>query len=166
MPFNPNIFQADWRRFARMFTPVELRRSKLMALLYACLSPISTLHAIFISFRLNVQYRIGINYQVCYLEKLLNDTYDVEDRRIYINNQPQPFLPQVLYTKAEGRPVKLFLKSEETPFKMYRKAETPAGALNFIIFVHEDILFNSDEMSGLVRQYCLQTKNFLIQLYA
>jgi hypothetical protein len=166
MPFNPNIFEVDWRRFARMFTPVELRRSKLMAMLYAALSPIAVLHATFISFRSNVQYRLGINYQVCYLEKLLNDTYDVVDRRIYIDNQPQAFLPKVLYTKAEGRPVKLFLKSEAIPVKLYRKAETPAGALNFIIFVHQDILFNNDEMSGLVRQYCLQTKNFLIQLYA
>lgn len=166
MPYNSNIFNADWRRFARMFTPVELRRSKLMTSLYAALSPLAGLHASFLVFRSNVQYRLGINYQVCHLERLLNDTYDVEERRIYINNEPPNFLPIVLYTKAETQPVKLYQKSEAQPVKMYRKSETPAELISFVIYVHAAIAFNAQELSALVRQYCLPTKQFTIQIYA
>jgi hypothetical protein len=165
MPYVSDIFDVNWRRFARMFTPVELRRSKLMALLYAALTPVAELHATFVAYRNNVQYRLGINYQVCYLEKLLNDEYDVEHRRIYIENSPQPFLPVVLYTKAEGKPVKMFTKAEETPVKFYRKSET-TGTLGFIIFVHVDVIFTEAEMAALVRQYCLETKTFEIQTYS
>lgn len=166
MPFNSNIFQSDWRRFVRMFTPVELRRSSLLAALYAALSPLASLHASFLVFRTNVQYRLGINYQVCHLERLLNDTYDVELRRIYINNEPPNFLPIVLFTTAEAQPVKLFQKSEAIPLKLYRKSETPAELISFVIYVHAEIIFNAVEFSALVRQYCLVTKQFSIQIYA
>jgi len=132
----------------------------------AILSPFSYLHSLFLYNRKSTLYQLGINYQTCNLERLLNDTYDVVNRGIYITNIPTSFLPLLVSLKSEELPIKVGLKgSDEVMIKVAKKTETPSGQVNFIINIPEGVVFVESELRALVGAYALQTKTFSINIY-
>ena len=157
-----NILQVNWRRFMRMMVPLPLRKPKLLSLLYAGLGEIGSVHTMLLNWRKSVQYRLGINYQKCNIERLLNDSYDVDDRRIYISKQEVEILPKVLFNVVEQKPLKLFRKNESNPLVLHTRSETPAGAVHFIVYIPVEVWQNDIEIAALIRSYCLETKTFKI----
>ncbi len=57
-----------------------------VAWLKALVSPIVDLYNEFKSYREDILYKLSHNSQVCYIEAVLNDAFDVVERRIYISD--------------------------------------------------------------------------------
>lgn len=161
----PQIFEVSWPRFGRMFTPWELRKSRWFCILTAMLYPFSDLHSRFLYSRQSTLYKLGINYQTCNLERLLNDSYDVVNRGIYIENTPITFLPLLVAQPVENKPLKVAQESEALPIKVAQPTETAAGSVSFIIYIPVGVAFEETELRALVMAYANQTKTFAIKTY-
>ena len=129
-----NIYNINWKRLVAQLTIKRLRKTKHLAWLNSLITPLAQLTNDFQLYRNYVNYRIGITPQVCYLEKLLNDRFDILERRIRIV-KPVVFAPLVLFTKDENKPAKFYRKSEGNPVKLYTKAETSIFTVDFIVEV-------------------------------
>lgn len=137
---------------------MALRRPVTIAWLGVLLWPVIRLYQVFSRNRLANLYRLQITGQVCYLEKMLNDRYDPVDRRIYIDEAiERP--PLYLYQDAESKPVYL----GEKP--LYQDTEFGINLDDFIVFVHNEIIFEFNELRSLVNLYKLAGTRYSVQFY-
>lgn len=164
MPYNSNIYDLQWSRLLRWLLPTMLRRERLMIFLNALALPLNDIHTRFLYFRMGIQYKLKITPQVCYLEKALNDRYDVVLRRIYIDDAPE-YLPVAFFTRAENKPVPIYTKAEGPGLVFYTKSETAQFGVDFIIMVPADLVFIMAELRAFVTGYKLTTKKFGVQTF-
>ena len=141
--------------------PFRLRREAVLAFLYATLSPLETLHGIFIRSRRQNLYRLLITPQVCYLEKMLNDRYDATLRRIYISDFFR--LPDVnIFLEDELKPLYIFQDYEAMPVYLGTIAEREAVETDFVVNVPYTVPYNENEMRALLDSYKLAGKRYEI----
>lgn len=81
-----NIFNLIWEKHLQNVTPAFLRKSWLSAFLLAFADEMEWLYAIFTDMRDKWLYQVRHTAQVGHIEKVLNDAFDDNLRRIYINN--------------------------------------------------------------------------------
>lgn len=159
-----NIYNIEWKKLATWLLPVNLRRKKLQAFVYALLAPVNDLHTRFLSYVKNVDYRLKINYQVCYLEAALNDRFDYVDRRIQIVRARQ-YDPFPIYLKPENKPVVLSKKGEGSGTILYSKQQTGQFTVDFIIKVPASVAFDLNELTAFVSFHIVQSRTFQVQTY-
>jgi hypothetical protein len=152
------VFNIDFNTLVRWLVPVPLRRAAMLAWLQALVWPVVQLYQAFRKNRTANLYRLSITPQVCYLEKMLNDRFDPQDRRIYIDDA------------IDRPPIPLFLDVEEKPVylgtrPLYRDNEFGINLDDFIVYVHKDIAFEVNEMRSLLLLYKLAGTRFSIQIY-
>lgn len=104
-----------------------------------------------------------ITPQVCYLERLLNDRYDSELRRIKIDDGIF-HLPIYIYQEDEIKPVYLFTEDENKPVYLYTDGEAGEVLDDFVVLVPVDIIFDMNEMKSLLNIYKLAGTKYTIQL--
>lgn len=80
------LFDIDYNKLVVALLPTFLRRPRTIALLTALAVPVKYLHVAFTRSRMDANYRLGHNGQVCYLRKLLNDYFDNDARSIRIED--------------------------------------------------------------------------------
>lgn len=141
----------------------RLRQPKQLAWLNALVTPINQLHTIFLYYRANVIYRINITPQICYLEQLLNDRFDIQQRRIRIR-KPVAREPLVLFQKVENKPVALFTKAEDQHQVLWQRAESQMFTVDFIVEVPVFVSFDLAELTEMVNTYKLLSKTFKVQI--
>lgn len=125
--------------------------------------PVNDLHSRFVYYRNNALYRLSITPQVCYLEKALNDRYDVIERRIYITDGVElSGLP--LFLKVENKPTVFSRKSEGNEQVLYTKAETAYFSADFVINVPVTVPFDISEITAFVNGYKLASKTFKVRI--
>lgn len=160
-----SIYKVDFRRLSvwNIFTSIRLRR--VVALLAAGVSMIEFVYEQFRQFKQYSEYRLRITPQVCYLEKLLRDRYDKEQRRIYIK-RAQYFEEVYLYQEAENRPLFLPKYGEEMDdLVLYTDSETVSVGVDFIVMVPVDVVFNENEMNALLDSHKLPGMEHKIQRF-
>ena len=163
MSYNSKIYNIDWKKLTAWLIMVLLRTSKLVAFNNAGSALVNDLHTRFIFYKNWTEYRLGITPQTCYLEKLLNDRFDVVERRIVIVKGVEfPALP--LYLKAEGKPVNLFKKSEAIPLVLYTKSETQQFTVDFIIKIPVLVPFDLNELKAYLDGDVLPSKIYKVQI--
>lgn len=158
-----NIYTVNWSKLAIWNIPVPLRLPKTLAFVTALVSCINSVYNSFISHANYVDYWLGINSQVCFMEKALNDKYDFDSRGIYIEDAVE-YDPLLLFLKIENKPLVLYCKSEEIEQALYTKAETAQFTVDFIVFV-PGIRRASEyvEIAAFVESIKLPSKTFKIQ---
>jgi hypothetical protein len=164
MPYNREIYNINWPKLAHWFTPVHWRFPVLISWVKGVAGLSNDLYSRFMAYRNLIKYSLLITPQVCYLEKALNDRYDVALRRIYIEDAPEQ-LPVALFLRAENKPVKLFTRAEGNPVILWRRAETAEFGVDFIVFVPASLLFDMPELRAFVTGYKLTTKTFGVQTF-
>ncbi|MBN1185775.1 MAG: hypothetical protein JXB49_26065 [Bacteroidales bacterium] len=82
------IYNIDYNRLIRWLVPPQLRNAFILAWTKALISPVAWLYNSFIAYWTDVNYRTAITPQVCYLQKVLNDTFDASSRRITVIDNP------------------------------------------------------------------------------
>ncbi|MGQ0737673.1 MAG: hypothetical protein ACT4OJ_01310 [Bacteroidota bacterium] len=164
MPYNRPIYIINWPKLAHWFTPVHWRFPKLLSWVKAVAGLSNDLYNRFMAYRNIIKYRLLITPQVCYMEKALNDNYDIVQRRIYIDDGPE-FLPVAFFRAIENKPVPVFRKSEDKELVLYRRAETAQFGVDFIIHIPSDVVFDMPQLRAFVTGYKLTTKTFGIQIF-
>lgn len=162
MPFPSKIFDVNWKRLVRWLAPL-IRKSKGSALLNSLVTPINDMHGRFVRFRNDVQYRLLITPQICFLEKALNDKYDRQQRRIRIEDARE-FAPVVFFQKEELKPVKFYKKGEGDPVVFFQKDEVGAFTTDFLILIPVAVPFDMNELTAYVNVYKLAGKTFRVQI--
>ena len=81
-----NFYRISWRNLIRQTLAKAKQTRLIMEFLKSYLEPLYKLHNTVISYKLEVEYRLKHNSQVCYLRKLLNDKFDSNQRRITIED--------------------------------------------------------------------------------
>lgn len=156
-----NIYTVDWYKLATWLVPPVLRKSKTLAFVKAMATPINDLQSRFLTYRNYTLYNLGITPQVCYLQKALNDRYDVDDRRIQVVDAGEK-LPVPFFLKVENKPQRLYKKTEAQHLVLFQKAETAQFTADFVIRVPAIITFDKKEMTAFVNSYKLLSKTFNI----
>lgn len=104
------LFQIDLDRLALWLIPPKLRRNLLFALVKCLISPIKQVFSELLQYREQTRYWMTITPQVCYLERALNDMFDLEQRRITLTDTTEYLVPlihpdnaqQPIVTQPEG----------------------------------------------------------------
>lgn len=140
-----------------LLLPGLVQRPLVYALLHAILKPIKTIFEDWDTFRNANVYAMAHNGQVCYMEGALNDRFDPDLRRIYINPTGENHDPTYIFTHGEQRPV--FLGH------IYIRTSQELGdtGVDFIVNVPASIAQISNfELRALVDFYRLASKRYLI----
>ncbi len=160
------VFDIDYDRLAWQSMPVRLRKNVHFAWLKCLIEPVKYLFGIFKTNRTANLYSLAHNSQVCYLEAVLNDTFDPSNRRIFISD-PSYTDPIYIYKNIEAKPVFIDLITEigthvipaPDPIPLYTEGETLFMAPSFIINVPMVVPFDTDRMKAVVDVYKLPGRN-------
>lgn len=156
------IFEIDFSKLTRLLMPPRLRKTRHMAWLQVLMYPVNTL---FQQFRRNRDanlYRLKITPQVVYMERLLNDRYDIAGRRIRITDA-MSYAAVYIYQEAEAKDHALYMESEARPTYLYTESEIGDSTADFIVMVPAVLSFNENEMTALIDAYKLAGKSYKIQ---
>lgn len=144
-----------------MLMPTFLRDISIKMLFVPFALELSKVKAEFDTFRNNNLYILGITPQVCRIEKLLNDRYDSEMRRIFLTDGVLRNLVAT-FTDAEAKPIYL-----GTSY-LYSDAEFGySDNISFVVNVPSVIALSLDaEIAEIINSYKLPGKRFKIERYA
>lgn len=78
-------YRIDYKRLVELLLPTFLRKNIILAFLRAIIIPVIDIYSKFTIYRLAVSKRLDFNGQVMYLEKMLNDEFNLTDE-IYITD--------------------------------------------------------------------------------
>ena len=101
-------------------------------------------------------YKLAHNGQVCYLRKVLNDRFDIAQRRIKIIDGNK-YKREYIYTDGEKKPK--FLGT------MYLRddADYSDTGVDFVVLIPTGLNYNDYEMRALIDFYKLASKRYKIQ---
>jgi hypothetical protein len=150
-------YDTDYYRLARLLTPTFLRGGLISAFLNAFMSPLRQLSAVFGNFRVETDYRLGHNSQICHLRKVLNDMFDPESRRITITGMQRPERTY-LYLTTDLKPHYLGRLLIETP------GESADTGIDFAVNLNGVVLKEGEAamMRSLINYYKLASKRYKI----
>lgn len=152
-----------------MLLPLKLRSTISTAWAKVMFVGFKSLHVSKQTWRATQRYRAIHNAQVVYLEKALNEYfqivgYDPSDhtgtRKIYIDAGEQ-LDQQYIYLQTDLQP--LFISGVDDVF-IYSRAEHDAYFAHFIVKVPDTLVFEQAELISQVQLY-INTRNFKIKTY-
>jgi hypothetical protein len=161
MSTTDNTYKVDFNKLVSWLLPLRLFKPKLFALCKALVSPLSTLHADFIVYRLQKKYELEITGQVCKLERLLNDKFDADLRRIYITDGEKSKRKYV-YSKNELAAKHIYKDDENKPLYIYQQSEIATTTYHFIVNVPLGLSYNADVFVSILSQFKMPSKKFKI----
>lgn len=160
----------DFKKVFIDFVAVKIRREKMTAWVEALLSPLQSLHDQFVLWHTKIRYDLSFTGQQVYLEHLLNDVYDDNSRRIYIDDPSGTVIfSNFIFNKIEAQPAKyIYNKSEAQPSSfVYNKSEASVSTDDFIVYVPSTIFTNPVEiaMKQLIDKYRAAGKKYSFQTF-
>jgi hypothetical protein len=148
-----------------LVVPSFFRKTRIMALFRALLTPLLAIYVWFSAFRNENIYNLAHNSQVCRLRKLLNDKFDNTLRRITIGDG-QPFERLYIYLDSEPEITYLPLDDSDTSNQqVYLDIDAGAGDYDFIIYLNGVSLTNNqiNQLTYLVNFFKLASKKWRLQ---
>jgi hypothetical protein len=150
-------YSINFQKTAWNYIPVVFRQLALVQLVYSVLRPLTNVHYSWRLYRESNMYKLSHNGQKCYLEKALNDSFDQELRRIYIDGSGGSATKTYIYTSAEDRPKylgKIFLR---------QRLEFADSGADFTVHVPSTIVSTQNyQLRALIDFYKLGGKRYLI----
>jgi hypothetical protein len=156
------LFEVDLPKLVRLLLPPRMRKMKHVAWLQALTNPVNYLYQQFRRNRDANLYRLYITPQVVYMEKLLNDRYDISGRRINIKDA-LVYDAEYLYQEQELKPLYIYKEEENKPVYLFTDDEIGSDSVDFFVLVPPDLVFNENEMTALINNYKLAGKRYKIQ---
>lgn len=80
------LYDINIKRLSLLLLPTFWRRPLFAALTYAAVAPLQALHTRFMRWKIETDYRLRYNGQVCHLQAVLNDRFDPGERRITVTD--------------------------------------------------------------------------------
>ena len=160
------IALTDFKRLAVLLLPVRLRRSITTAFCDVMMQPFSYAKRLLCEFADKKAQGLRITGQTCKLEKLLNDTFDNEQRRIRITDSSTVDLPAV-YVFQRGDENNVLYLYQDTPKIYLQLSSALAGvATDFYVELPKELddLFYNPQLKALVNTYKLASKRWLTRI--
>ena len=148
-------FNVHWKKLAILLTPTFLRSELMKSWIELLMEGINDIHYQWLQFRKSNIYILAHNSQVCYLRGALNDRFDNEQRRIQIIDGNK-YTRKYIYTDEEQKPRFLGI------IYIHGDEDYSDTGVDFIVQVPNDIIFNINEMKGLIDFYKLASKRYKI----
>ena len=148
-------FNVHWKKLAVLLTPTFLRSELMKSWIELLMEGINDIHYQWLQFRKSNIYILAHNSQVCYLRGALNDRFDNEQRRIQIIDGNK-YTRKYIYTDEEQKPRFLGI------IYIHGDEDYSDTGVDFIVQVPNDIIFNINEMKGLIDFYKLASKRYKI----
>lgn len=146
-----SIYNISFSRCVALLLPIRLRQTIMVQWLVSLVEPIQQLHNQFLSYRDTTNYKLEHTPQVFSIEDVLNDAFDVAQRRIYIEDGIYTF-PVWFYDRADNKPVLFNDRLNDDKVRFYdRKA---LGKLDVDFTVVLPIGFNISD-AGMIRLHAL-----------
>jgi hypothetical protein len=159
---NQSIYTIDYSKLVQWLLPSRLRTTARLAWLMCCVYPVQVIYQQFLTFKAAKDYQLLITPQVCFLQKMLNDRYDTNLRRIIITDgSDKP--PTYIFTELELKPVFIRQESEAAPVFIYTDGEAGTLTDDFVVEVPASIVFEQAEMISLLKSYKLAGTKFSIK---
>jgi hypothetical protein len=163
------IYNIDWDDFIIDNLPIEQRQPNAIKWLNVVFKPIVRLHLEFLDFREKSLYKVNHNSQICYLQAVLNDSFDNTQRRIRIKNA-KIREPIWFYEPEEQKPVLFYEEKDNKPVYFREESDFMADGTDFTVVVPIDLKsVNTHElnafvikMSAQIDYYKLFVKNYNI----
>jgi hypothetical protein len=156
-----NVFRLDLNRLVRLILPILFRKTVMLSFLDAITQPVSNIYNLFLINRDSNLYNLSISPQVCSLQKLLNDRFDISQRRIFITDGVF-YNPIYIHTAGENINLYLYTASEKRDISLYMDIETGSLTVDFFINVPFGLQFDVEEMKALIDYYKLASKTYKI----
>ena len=151
-------YTVDYSRLKDLLLPTFMRKPKTRAYLLALVRPLDTLYTLLMTYRRDTLYKLQHNGQVVLLQKVLNDRFDKEQRRIYVDDGIVND-PTYMHTHAEDKPVYLGTQY------IYTRAELAYKDVNFTVVLPAGMTLSDEErvrMKSLINYYKLAAKTYRI----
>lgn len=153
------IFQFDIDKWLEQNTPWMLRRPRLLAFVKVCAFPLVKIYNEFTTRRKTNIQKATFTGQVFSLEKLLNDKWDPEERRITIDDGFATNRSYVFLT-AENKPVYM-----NPTMYVFQNGEYADSGLDFIVNTHGTFVLTAAIVSAIrvdMNFFKLASKRFKI----
>ena len=110
------------------------------------------------------KYDLSFNGQTIYLEHYLNDQFDNDLRRIYIEDTDVDDAVYLFNEDEGNEDTYLFNTAEAEADTFLRNTEESLAVISFIVYVPSDIVFNMTVMRKHVQKYAISGFNFEIEI--
>lgn len=158
-----NTILTDFKRLAVLLMPVRLRRSVFVAFMSVTMLPFSKIKRSLSAYANEKAKELKITGQTCKLQKLLNDTFDNEMRRIRIVDSALIDLPMIYVFPRDADNV-LFVGGKDNPVYIQMSVKTAAVATDFYVVIPKQLgLSDNLQLKALVNTYKLAAKRWLIK---
>jgi len=153
-------FNINWVKFAIDQMEVAIRKLPLVQYIVALLRGIAALHRDFIYFRAVTLYEAEINGQVIKLERILNDMFDEEARRIYITDG-DVYVAPVFYEEYKNNPV-VFPEEGDSAVPIFYSIEAADDVVSFNFYVHipEEVYVENLRIKAIVNRYKVMGRTY------
>lgn len=148
-------YKVDWDKLILLLLPTFLRKSVLYSFVRALVSPIDSLHYNWEQMRAANLLKLSYNGQRCYLRKALNDRFDPDLRRIFIDEIPQ-LEENYIYQPEEN--LDYYLDTMYLDLDYTEGGET----VDFVVYVPADVMNKINEIIATLEFYKLAGKLFKI----
>lgn len=157
------VYKVNIKKLALLTLPTWLRKPLLSALIYAGVSPLSRLVHDLRKFRSSTNYRLQHNGQVCKLRGALNDEFDPEERRIYIEDHDSTSRVELstIYLRSEKKWVMVPQRGTGSVIINSRGFAGTSG-IDFWIYAPSELSNELTRMKAFVNSYKLASKRFTI----
>jgi hypothetical protein len=150
-------YSFDYIRMSFDLMLTSIRKPMAMAFARIIMLPISRLNTKWRDKRSDTIYRIEHTFQVCYMRGALNDRFDPELRRIYIDGTGGTSEQAYVYTPAEEQPIYL------GNIYLRNSLEVQSTGADFLVYVPSELLETQIfEIRAEIDFYRLAGKNYLI----
>ncbi|MCK4500600.1 hypothetical protein KAU11_08880 [Candidatus Babeliales bacterium] len=163
------IYNIDFRVLANLLTPPFLRKERLIDWLVVLLKPLEEVNFSFNQFRRDSIYKVTHNGQVVFLQKVLNDRFDNEFRRVKIADS---FEYNPVWVRPEEDELPVYVYEEDKPVFIHSESDVFGDVdVDFIVSMPLDLkpvapidLTNLElQIKSLTNYYKLASKRYLIE---
>lgn len=147
------------KKLAVWLIPVWLRNSLFILIINASVQPLKQLYNNYVAFVKSTLYRLQHNGQICYLQAVLNDKLDNEQRRIFISNFTS-IAALYVWAETDLRDINF-----ENTIYIYTFSMYGDGGVDFIVNKPSSVANNTNELAFLksvVDEYKLASKKYII----
>ncbi|MEE9408117.1 MAG: hypothetical protein V3V28_08590 [Polaribacter sp.] len=155
-----NVFKIDFYALAVQLMPVQWRKPRHIAFVKVLVTPFVLMLQQLRKYRSTTIYKLQHDSRIGKVEKVLNDKFDIIERRILII-EGQRKRQNYSFYRSENR------EALATPFVTYSQDEVAEFSSDFEVCIPTVVgLISSDltQLNTLVRYYADKDKHFVIKL--
>lgn len=159
-----SVYNISFSRCVALLLPIRLRQTIMLQWLLALIEPINQLHTLFLRYRDDTNYKLDHTAQVFSIEDVLNDAFDVQQRRIYIDDGVYTF-PVWFYDRSDDKPVLFNNRADDMPVRFYDRKDLGKLDVDFTVVLPTGLNVSDAAMirlKALIDFYRLPDKTYTV----